>query len=62
MKNNFLAEENKELFKGKFGDLSTCYPEYQLRWEEEKNDMIEVLSSYGVEVLRPRLLTNYEKK
>ncbi|AVG12203.1 dimethylarginine dimethylaminohydrolase family protein [Paenibacillus larvae] len=34
----------------------------QKRWEAEKENLEKVLKKYGVEVLRPRLLTEKEKK
>ncbi|MEV3533448.1 arginine deiminase family protein [Paenibacillus larvae] len=43
-------------------DVAEVYPELQKRWEAEKENLGKVLKKYGVEVLRPRLLTEKEKK
>ncbi|MEJ9206380.1 dimethylarginine dimethylaminohydrolase family protein, partial [Paenibacillus larvae] len=43
-------------------DVAEVYPELQKRWEAEKENLEKVLKKYGVEVLRPRLLTEKEKK
>ena len=59
---SFLSEKNLELFKHKVGDIADLYPEMQEKWENEKEQMVQLLTSYGVEVIRPRLLTNYEKE
>lgn len=59
---NFLATENQGLFTEKFGEFKTVYPEWQARWEAEKIAMCQVLESHGVEVLRPRRLTEAEKR
>jgi N-dimethylarginine dimethylaminohydrolase len=61
LETNFLSDKNLTLFEHKFGDISDLYPEMQKRWENEKEQMLRLLTSYGVEVLRPRLLTEYEK-
>ena len=59
---SFLSEKNLELFKHKVGDIADLYPDMQKKWENEKEQMVQLLTSYGVEVIRPRLLTNYEKE
>ncbi|MFB6504225.1 MULTISPECIES: dimethylarginine dimethylaminohydrolase family protein [unclassified Streptomyces] len=43
------------------GDLRDADPARQSRWEAERDALGEVLVSYGVEILRPRLLTSAEK-
>lgn len=61
----FLSEEALDLYKnvelaGKsYGEV---FPERQRQWEKEREQLRKVLEKYGVEVLRPRLLTDYEKK
>ncbi|MBO0441673.1 dimethylarginine dimethylaminohydrolase family protein [Candidatus Enterococcus ikei] len=57
----FLSEENLNLFDKKVGDVADLYPELQKKWENEKEQMLQLLTSYGVEVLRPRTLTEHEK-
>lgn len=60
---SFLTEENAKLARNSAGkDLALVDPEKQQRWEIEKQTMQALLESYGVEVLRPRLLTDYEKE
>lgn len=61
----FLSEEALELYEGvdlagkSYGEV---FPERQRQWEEEREALKRVLEKYGVEVLRPRLLTDYEKE
>lgn len=62
---NFLSEDLPKLEEnGKevFGDVAELYPDLQKQWEQEKNEMNRLLVSYGIEVVRPRLLTDYEKE
>jgi N-dimethylarginine dimethylaminohydrolase len=60
---SFLPPENEEWFQGHAStDFAKAHPEKQRRWEQEKQEMQQLLESYGVEVLRPRLLTTYEKE
>ncbi|MBP1047400.1 amidinotransferase [Enterococcus sp. BWM-S5] len=60
---SFLTEENARLARDSAGmDLSEADSEKQEQWESEKEAMKALLESYGVEVLRPRLLTAYEKE
>lgn len=60
---NFLAADSSDVIhEGVFGDIADLYPDLQARWENEKKAMADLLTSYGIEVLRPRLLTAYEKQ
>ncbi|MBL1224068.1 dimethylarginine dimethylaminohydrolase family protein [Enterococcus sp. BWR-S5] len=60
---SFLTEENARLAKESAGlDLAEADIQKQRQWEQEKEAMKAVLESYGVEVLRPRLLTPFEKE
>jgi len=59
---SFLSEKNLNLFDHKVGDIADLYPEMQEKWENEKVQMTQLLTSYGVEVIRPRMLTAYEKE
>jgi N-dimethylarginine dimethylaminohydrolase len=43
-------------------DFKEVFPELQKEWENERENLKKVLEKYGIEVLRPRLLTDYEKK
>lgn len=61
----FLTEESLDLYK----DIDTAgknyqdvFPERQKQWEKEREELKRVLEEYGVEVLRPRLLTEHEKE
>lgn len=58
---NFLSETNLNLFSNKAGDIAELYPKMQEKWELEKERMEQLLTSYGVEVIRPRMLSKYEK-
>ncbi|MFF2550917.1 dimethylarginine dimethylaminohydrolase family protein [Nocardia sp. NPDC058058] len=42
-------------------DFGEAFPREQLRWEAERDNLAAVLRKHGVEVLRPRLLTDAEK-
>ncbi|MDR0262235.1 MAG: hypothetical protein LBJ04_03335 [Sphingobacterium sp.] len=42
-------------------DFGEVYPELQIAWEQERHNFALVLEKYGVEVLRPRNLTEREK-
>lgn len=58
-----LTEETKEHYKGIYGlNYGEAFPERQRLWEQERENLKNVLEKYGVEVLRPRLLTEYEKE
>lgn len=60
---SFLSEEVLALYEGKeiagkaYGEV---FPDRQRQWEEEREHLKCVLEKYGVEVLRPRCLTEYE--
>ncbi|WP_042477329.1 dimethylarginine dimethylaminohydrolase family protein [Bacillus ndiopicus] len=62
---DFLTEESLELYKnadvnGK--NYKEVFPERQKAWEEERANLKKVLEKYDVEVLLPRMLTDYEKE
>ncbi|ALS02402.1 amidinotransferase [Enterococcus silesiacus] len=59
---SFLSEKNLDLFDHKVGDVADLYPDMQTKWENEKVQMAQLLTSYGVEVIRPRMLTEFEKE
>lgn len=61
----FLAEESLDLYAsidtaGK--DYKEVFPERQKQWENEREEFKRVLEKYGVEVLRPRLMTDFERE
>lgn len=61
----FLAEESLNLYAGvdiAGKDYKDVFPERQKQWEREREELKKVLEKYGVEVLRPRLLTEYERE
>lgn len=61
----FLPEEILDLYEGidiAGKDYREVFPERQYRWEQERENLKKVLEKYGVQVLRPRLLTDYEKE
>lgn len=61
----FLPEEILRLYEGKDiegKNYKDVFPLRQQRWEQERENLKKVLEKYGVEVLRPRLLTDYEKE
>ncbi|MGK0552809.1 dimethylarginine dimethylaminohydrolase family protein [Enterococcus faecalis] len=63
MDTSFLTAENDALAKNNEGkDLAEVDGSLQKKWEQEKIAMQTLLESYGVEVLRPRLLTDEEKR
>lgn len=63
MATSFLTKENEQLAKDNGGKtIAEIDPGLQLEWEQEKLAMQSLLESYGVEVLRPRLLTDHEKQ
>lgn len=49
---SFLSEANIKLFKNKVGDIGDLYPDMQKKWEKEKEQMLQLLASYDVEVIR----------
>lgn len=61
----FLTEESRDLYKGKdtLGkNYKEVFPERQKEWEDERENLKKVLEKYNVEVMVPRLLTDYEKE
>ncbi|SIT90962.1 dimethylarginine dimethylaminohydrolase family protein [Edaphobacillus lindanitolerans] len=61
----FLTEETRELYMGKDvqgKNYKEVFPERQEKWENERENLKKVLEKYGVDVLHPRLLTDYEKE
>lgn len=61
----FLPEEVLRLYEGmEIGgkNYKDVFPLRQRQWEQERENLKNVLEKYGVEVLRPRLLTEYEKE
>lgn len=58
----FLSDETPSMegFGGK--SFAEVYPKQQEKWEQERENLVAVLKKYGVEVLRPRKMTEYEKK
>lgn len=62
---SFLPEEILDLYEGidtTGKDYKEVFPERQRRWEQERENLKSVLEKYGVEVLRPRLLSPQEKE
>lgn len=60
---NFLVEENLKYFRENEGnDFADAFPNEQLKWEKERENLKKVLEKYNVEICRPRLLTDYEKE
>lgn len=61
----FLPEEILCLYEGvaiEGKNYQDVFPLRQRQWEQERENLKNVLEKYGVEVLRPRLLTDYEKE
>lgn len=59
----FLTEDSLEVLKDAYGkDIVDALPEVQKKWENEKENFEKLLKKYEVEVIRPRLLTEDEKK
>lgn len=64
-KYDFLPQEILDQYEGvdmagkSYGEL---FPQRQRRWEREREHLKTVLEKYGVEVLRPRMLTDCEKQ
>ncbi len=61
----FLTEESLNLYFGidtAGKNYKDVFPERQAEWEKERENLKKVLEKYGVEILRPRLLTEYEKE
>jgi N-dimethylarginine dimethylaminohydrolase len=62
---SFLEDDVLDMFNnqdtsGK--NYAEVFPERQKQWEEERRNLQALLVKYGVEVSRPRLLTDYEKE
>lgn len=58
-----LEEETLQMYKDVDGkNYKDAFPERQIKWEQERENLKQVLEKYGVEVVRPRLLTDYEKE
>lgn len=58
-----LDEETLQMYKDVDGkNYKEAFPERQIKWEQERENLKQVLEKYGVEVVRPRLLTDYEKE
>ncbi len=59
----FLTDATIASYSGSAGmEFKDFRPDLQVAWEREKLEFKRVLEKYGVEVLRPRLLTNEEKE
>ncbi len=61
----FLSKESLSLLDGvdtAAKNYKEVFPERQKKWENERENLKKVLEKYGVEVVRPRLLTDYEKE
>lgn len=57
----FLPEDTL-VFEGLGGKaFDEVYPVLQKEWEQERENLIQVLQKYEIEVLRPRKMTEYEK-
>lgn len=58
-----LSEEVLQMYEDVDGkNYKDAFPDRQAKWEKEREDLKAVLEKYGVEVVRPRLLTDYEKE
>ncbi|MBS6023408.1 MAG: hypothetical protein KIB00_04935 [Paeniclostridium sordellii] len=58
-----LSEEVLQIYKDVDGkNYKDVFPGRQAKWEKERENLKVVLEKYGVEVVRPRLLTDYEKE
>lgn len=61
----FLPEEILDLYEGieiEGKNYKDVFPLRQQQWEQERENLKKILEKYDVEVLRPRLLTDYEKE
>ena len=52
--------DNLDKLLGK--DFRDASPELQAQWEQERENLKKALEKHGVEIQRPRLLTDYEKQ
>ncbi|KIR03706.1 NG,NG-dimethylarginine dimethylaminohydrolase 1 [Lachnospiraceae bacterium TWA4] len=58
----FLADSDMKNMAAVAGkSYAEAFPENNELWLQERKNLVNVLEKYGVEVLRPRLLTEYEK-
>jgi len=58
-----LPQEQQKIILQLLGkDHALAMPERQQRWEAERDTLARVFEKHGVEVLRPRLLTKWEKE
>lgn len=60
---SFLPEESIDMYEGidvAGKNYKEVFPQRQKQWEEERRQLHTVLEKYGVEVLKPRLLTDEE--
>ncbi|GAA0103917.1 arginine deiminase family protein [Paraclostridium sordellii] len=58
-----LSAEVLQMYKDVDGkNYKDVFPGRQAKWEKERENLKVVLEKYGVEVVRPRLLTDYEKE
>lgn len=63
MDSDFLTEESLDLYKDVYGkSFEEAFPKEQIEWEQERENLKNVLEKYNVEVVKPRLLTDYEKQ
>ncbi|WP_231496637.1 dimethylarginine dimethylaminohydrolase family protein [Rhodococcus sp. UNC363MFTsu5.1] len=59
---SFLGSEARPLLESMLGrDHADVFPDRQRKWESERENLCSVFERYGVEVLRPRMLTDAEK-
>lgn len=62
---DFLPQEILDMYEGvnmAGKSYAELFPERQRRWELERDNLKTALERYGVEVLRPRMLTDSEKQ
>jgi N-dimethylarginine dimethylaminohydrolase len=60
---SILPEEQRRIMLALLGkDHADAMPERQRRWEAERDALRQVFERHGIEVLRPRLLTRWEKE
>jgi glycine amidinotransferase len=60
---SIMPEEERQIVLQLLGkDHAEAMPERQQRWEAEREALRLMLEKHGVEVLRPRLLTQWEKE
>jgi len=60
---SIMPDEQRQIILQLLGkDHAMAMPERQQRWEAERDALKQVFEKHGVEVLRPRLLTQWEKE